>query len=828
MESVAHHASTLLDFPSSRELLARFTYYDYAVFVCMLAMSGSLGLWSAWHDNRSDAKSGISLLLNGERRLPAVPVGASLMASFISAAYLLGNAAEVYRNGTLYMMTFVSYALSLAVTAHLFMPVFYRLEVMTAYEYLELRFNRAVRMAAVILYVFEMGGIKAVVLTDTFQAVVTVVAMVVVIALGMYQLGGLREVWRTSLSGGRVQFDVIDPNPTVHYTVWGLAFGSFFTNTASYATNHMMVLRYLTVPTLSKAKFVVWFNFPLLCTVLSLSSLAGLLVYVKYASCDPVAAHQISTEDQLLPYFVMDVLGKMTGVPGLFVAGIFAASLSSISSGVNALCAVSYVDIIAIIKPDIPDKIGAKIIVALGVFFGLLTIGLVGIASRMGNVLAASQVITSSIGGPLLGLFTLGMFIPCGNSKGAMTGLIVSLGFSLWINLGQFVISMALPKPSPSTDGCPAEVKNASSAVLFDGTTVLKETTNRPRDGLNVAKITPVQFEQSLAMAAALAPQDLTEDSICPNVTQNIFVVCTPSERNARAYTTVQQLRLRDTLYRVAVYPAPPDDTCKGVIRGIDLDLNDNQLRELIVTKRNPSALEVKRIKNTPAVTILFQGMQVPNYVYCGASIIRCTLFRRHTEVCYNCGNLGHRADVCPNPNTTWCRTCGLKTPPENHQCKPHCPLCGGPHPTADKDCKRKFQVPYIVRQRRRRRRQRGRSRSRGPSGASSRNSSATSSTSAASRRSRSVTPAARRRSALHSRSRSRGRSPSRQAGLTWADRVQGKQQSQRSPPPTKQVEPEKPPATPEKRASMPQVVFDCEKKAEKKKHDSSLTAVSR
>ncbi|KAL1487205.1 hypothetical protein MTO96_046613 [Rhipicephalus appendiculatus] len=107
-------------------------------------------------------------------------------------------------------------------------------------------------------------------------------------------------------------------------------------------------------------------------------------------------------------------------------------------------------------------------------------------------------------------------------------------------------------------------------------------------------------------MAAALAPQDLTEDSICPNVTQNIFVVCTPSERNARAYTTVQQLRMRETLYRVAVYPAPPDDTCKGVIRGIDIDLNDNQLRELIVTKRNPSALEVKRIKNTMTVTMLF------------------------------------------------------------------------------------------------------------------------------------------------------------------------------------------------------------------------------
>lgn len=518
MESVYTQTPTLLHFPSRRELLARFTYYDYAVFVCMLAMSGSMGLWSAWHDSRSDAKSGISLLLNGERRLSAVPVGASLMASFISAAYLLGNAAEVYRNGTLYMMTFVSYALALAVTAHLFMPVFYQLQVMTAYEYLELRFSRIVRIAAVILYMFEMtiyiaislyapalalsqltgmtlwsavvaiglvctvytsvGGIKAVVLTDTFQAVVTVVAMLVVLSLGMYQMGGLQEVWRISLSGGRVQFDVIDPDPTVHYTVWGLAIGSFFNNAASYATNHMMVLRYLTVPTLSKAKFVVWFNFPLLCIVLSLSCLAGLLVYVKYASCDPVAAHQISTDDQLLPYFVMDVLGKMTGVPGLFVAGIFAASLSSISSGVNALCAVSYVDIIAIIKPDIPDKIGAKIIVALGVFFGLLTIGLVGIASKMGNVLAASQVINSSIGGPLLGLFTLGMFVPCANSKGAITGLVISLTFSLWINLGQFVTSMALAQPPPSMNGCPVEVRNATSATLGDVTGVMKEATS--------------------------------------------------------------------------------------------------------------------------------------------------------------------------------------------------------------------------------------------------------------------------------------------------------------------------------------------------------------
>ncbi|KAH8038847.1 hypothetical protein HPB51_003402 [Rhipicephalus microplus] len=89
-----------------------------------------------------------------------------------------------------------------------------------------------------------------------------------------------------------------------------------------------------------------------------------------------------------------------------------------------------------------------------------------------------------------------------------------------------------------------------------------------------------MKFEQPLAMTATLASHDLMKDSICPNETQNTFVVFTISERNAKAYTMVQPFRLRDTLYQVAVYPAPPDDTCKSVIPGINLDLNDIQLHQ--------------------------------------------------------------------------------------------------------------------------------------------------------------------------------------------------------------------------------------------------------
>ncbi|KAH8036095.1 hypothetical protein HPB51_017751 [Rhipicephalus microplus] len=117
----------------------------------------------------------------------------------------------------------------------------------------------------------------------------------------------------------------------------------------------------------------------------------------------------------------------------------------------------------------------------------------------------------------------------------------------------------------------------------------------RPRDGLNVTKVSQIRFEQALAMAAALAPAKIEEHNICPNGTQSIYVVCTPYEKNACAYVKAQQVRLGDCTYRVSVYPAPPDDTCEGVIRGVDVDISEAQLRARIVNHRNLGAIEVKK-----------------------------------------------------------------------------------------------------------------------------------------------------------------------------------------------------------------------------------------
>lgn len=301
----------------------------------------------------------------------------------------------------------------------------------------------------------------------------------------------------------------------------------------------------------------------------------------------------------------------------------------------------------------------------------------------------------------------------------------------------------------------------------------------RPRGGLNVKNVSQIKVAQALALAAQLAPAEIADDIVCSNAMQNIFVVSTPTKKNARAYSRVESVTVGVANYEVSSYLAAPDNTCKGVVRGVDLDFDAGQLKDMIVQPKNPRALEVKRIKNTTTVVVLFDGLKVPNYVMCGQSMLRCTLYRRQTDVCYACGRLGHRADVCPTPEKTICRGCGIASPPEDHVCTPTCALCGGPHPTADKQCKQRFQLPYVVRRRRRERQRakspvspdRKRDRSRSPSRGRFEAPRSCSKT----RHSRST-----ERSRSRRRSRSKGppsvriQEPPEAEQTTWVDRVKG------------------------------------------------------
>ncbi|XP_075526568.1 uncharacterized protein LOC142558304 [Dermacentor variabilis] len=135
------------------------------------------------------------------------------------------------------------------------------------------------------------------------------------------------------------------------------------------------------------------------------------------------------------------------------------------------------------------------------------------------------------------------------------------------------------------------------------------KTIVRPRGGLDVKKTDLIIFKRALAKAASLTAEQVFDDSLCTNPFQNILVVATPFEANARAYAKVQQICMASVVIEVTAYVAALNDACKGVIRGI---ISDAELMEMIVNRRNPGALGVRRIKKTTTVIELFDGHKVP------------------------------------------------------------------------------------------------------------------------------------------------------------------------------------------------------------------------
>lgn len=132
------------------------------------------------------------------------------------------------------------------------------------------------------------------------------------------------------------------------------------------------IQRFLAVPDFNVAKnSVIIFTIGLI-FIKSCSCLIGLIMYANYEDCDPVTTGHVKKLDQILPYYVMDVAGRIPGLPGLFVSGIFSAALSTLSSSLNTLAGTLYEDFIRHRYPDSSESTAAAVMKVCSRFSSLL------------------------------------------------------------------------------------------------------------------------------------------------------------------------------------------------------------------------------------------------------------------------------------------------------------------------------------------------------------------------------------------------------------------------------------------------------------------------
>lgn len=512
---------------------------DYVVFAAMLVISAGIGVFHAVSGGK---QSTTREFLMANRQMASLPVALSVLASFFSASTLLGTPAEIYQYGTQYWMSVFGAMMAPLTGALLFGPMFFNLKIVSVFEYLEIRFHsKSVRLFGATLFLLRatlgmgivlygpstalsavtnfpvwaiilmvggvctfyttLGGMKAVIWTDVFQTIVMLAGMIAVLIQGSSQIGGMNEVWRIAYDNHRIEFFNFDPNPQVRHTFWSLIIGIYFVWLPPYTVDQQMVQRFSSAKSLKDAKFALLCNVPGMLILITLCSLVGVVLYANYATCDPLKNKDIANANQLLPYFVMEIFADLPGLAGLFVACIFSGALSSVSSMLNSLAAVTWEDFLKPRMSTVDETTATRITKALAVVFGCLGVGMAFVVEQMGGtVLQASLTFNGAIGAPLVGVFILGACFTRANWIGALVGGTIGFVFPIWLGIGKYVRHPQDFKLATSVTNC--SIENQTWATTFPNSTFRSQSTLPPA---TITSPESVTFNTS-----SLVPTELT------------------------------------------------------------------------------------------------------------------------------------------------------------------------------------------------------------------------------------------------------------------------------------------------------------------------------
>jgi SSS family transporter len=397
----------------------------------------------------------------GSRKIPSIIACLSFVATEVSALTIVGVPATAFSENWEYLQFFIGSAAARILVAFLFIPVFYKYNCTSIYEFLRHRFGPETQYAGSIFFFITrlissgvrlyaacmgvgiimgwslaqtilaftvvsivfitFGGIKAVVWAGAYQAIVFFAAGAVILTyLSLHINGGLSAAWQTAGEAGRLsvfnfKFDLNSPT-----TFWAGSINAFFIGLAVFGTDQELMQRLLTVRTRKTSQKTIVMTilaaFPILCVYLGI----GTLLYVFYQQNPDII--QPGRAKEVLSHFVTKSLPA--GLKGLMLSAII---LASIDSPLSSLASSFVTDIYRpLIKKAATEK-HYLIISRIGVVtFGVILATIAFACESVENILWFAFEIFSVTGGATLGIFILGVLTKRKANFGNVIAMIAS------------------------------------------------------------------------------------------------------------------------------------------------------------------------------------------------------------------------------------------------------------------------------------------------------------------------------------------------------------------------------------------------------------------
>ncbi len=392
-------------------------------------------------------------------------IGASIFASNIGSEHVVGLAGTGFESGTP-MAHYELHAWIVLLLGWLFLPFYIRSGVYTTPEFLEKRFDSRSRwflsVFSLLAYVLTkvsitiyaggivvsellgipfwygaigvviftgiytvIGGLKAVIYTETLQTVILIFGSLLITILGLYEVGGWGQLRETVTSVSPDHFDMWRPISDPNFPWTGMLIGGTIVGIWYWCTDQYIVQRTLAANNITIARRGAIFGAYLKLLPILIFLIPGIIAFAL--TLQQPETYIIDRADRAFPMLVKTLLP--VGIKGLVAGGLMAALMSSLASVFNSCSTIFTIDIYKKIKPDMSEKslikigkIATFVIVLLGIIW-------IPIMDKIGGGVMYQylQNVQSYIAPPVTAVFLLGIIWKRVTSDGAIYTLVSGL-----------------------------------------------------------------------------------------------------------------------------------------------------------------------------------------------------------------------------------------------------------------------------------------------------------------------------------------------------------------------------------------------------------------